>query len=267
MIEFFYSLPIWLSAILVIGLALAVGLGCSLGLRALFHLRVTREEHDIAINLMQVVAAYIGIMLAFSGVQVWQQFSDTKTAVSQEAAAASELYRDLTTYGPATLAARTDLRAYVASIVNDEWPLLEQGKGSTATETVLATLFVDFGKIHPKDARDTAIYTETFSKLNSLVVLRRERIIDSQSGIPTILWIVGLVGSILTVSYASAFSKTRYDIAMISGISGTLGLVFLFILIVDKPFKGQFHVVDTELAGLPPVFDRLDRMNASQGGS
>ena len=98
-------------------------------------------------------------------------------------------------------------------------------------------------------------------------MLRRERIIDSQSGIPTILWIVGLVGSILTVSYASAFSKTRYDIAMISGISGTLGLVFLFILIVDKPFKGQFHVVNTELAGLPPVFDRLDRMNASQGGS
>jgi hypothetical protein len=266
MTDFFYSLPMWLSAILVLGSAVALGLGSSLGLRALLRLEPTHEEWEVAKNLMQVVAAYIGIMLAFAGVQVWQDFSNTQTAISQEAATAAELYRDFTTYGPATLAVRTDLKGYVGSIIHDEWPLLEEGEASTATEAALDKLFLDFGKIRPNDDRDSAIYSEAFSKLNDLVVLRRERLIDSRSGVPTILWLVGLVGSFLTVSYASAFSHTRYTVLMISGISLTLGLVFLFILIVDKPFKGQFHVTSSELAGLPPIFDRLDRMAAAQSG-
>jgi hypothetical protein len=266
MVDFFYGLPMWLSSLLVLGAALVVGLGCSMGLRKLLRLEPTHEEWEVAKNLMQVVAVYIGIMLAFAGVQVWQAFTDTDAAVSQEAATSAELYRDLHTYGPATLATRNDLKSYVASIVNDEWPQLEHGNASLVTEAALARLFVDFSKIHPQDSRDSAIYTECFSKLNNLVVLRRERIIDSQAGIPGILWAVGLVGSILTVSYASAFSFTRYNILMISGMSLSIGLVFLFILIVDKPFKGQFHVENTELTSLQPVFDRFDRTFTGQPG-
>ena len=102
MTAFFYSLPFWLSAVLVLGLALVIGLGSSIGVQALFRLKPTEEEKEIAVNLMQVVAAYIGIMLAFSGVAVWQNFAHAETAVHQEVASAAELYRDLTIYGQQT---------------------------------------------------------------------------------------------------------------------------------------------------------------------
>jgi hypothetical protein len=65
MINFYYSLPIWLSTVLVLGMARAIALGSSLGLRALFRIRATNEEKEVAINLIQVVAAYVGIMIAF----------------------------------------------------------------------------------------------------------------------------------------------------------------------------------------------------------
>lgn len=260
MTDFFYALPIWLSAILVLAAALAIGLGSSLGLRALFRLRATDDEREVAVNLMQVVAAYIGIMIAFTGVEVWQAFADTEDAVHHEAATAAELYRDLTTYGPETQAARNDLRVYVESVVNDEWPLLSRERGSLSTEVALARLFDEIGKIRPQDERDSAIYAEAFSKLNDLVVFRRDRLIHSQSSIPIILWAVGLAGSILIVAYTSTFPLTRLNIVMISGISLTLGLVFLFILIVDRPFKGDFSVSSSELAELSAKFDLLDRL-------
>ena len=256
---FYYSLPLWISAILVLGLALAVGLGSSIGVRALFRLTPSNEERDVAFNLMHVVASYIGIMLAFSGVAVWQNFADAESAVHHEAASAAELYRDLTLYGPETEATRAELRAYVATILNDEWPLLKEGRGSRSTESALAKLFGEMGKLRPREQRDTAIYTEALSKLNELVVLRRDRIIASRSGIPMILWIVGLVGSSLAMSYASAFSRTRYNLVMISGASLAIGLVFLFILTVDGPFKGQVSVDRGELADLSSTFDRLDK--------
>jgi hypothetical protein len=265
MTDFYYSLPMWAATILVLGAALAIGLGSSLGLRALFRLKTTEEETHIAITMMQVVAAYIGILLAFAGVEVWQDFADAQTAVHQEAATGSELYRDLTTYGPETLPVRGELRSYVASIVHDEWPMLQEGQGgSPKTEAALADLFEEFGKLRPNDDRDSAIYSESFSKLNDLVVLRRNRLIDSRNGIPIILWAVGLVGSILTVSYASSFARGRYNLMMIAGISLTLGLIFLFILTVDNPFKGSLSVDSKEMQQLSIVFDRLDQIDVTK---
>ena len=260
MTDFFYSLPIWLATLLVLAVALAIGLGSSLGLRVVFRLRPSDEEKEVAINLMQVVAAYIGIMIAFAGVEVWQDFREAENAVHEEASSAAELYRDLTTYGDETMAARKDLRVYVSSVVNDEWPLLAHGQLSMRTEVALARLFDTIGKIRPEDDRDSTIYSEVFSNLNELVGFRRDRLVHSQAGIPILLWTVGLIGSLFVIAYASVFSPTRLNVIMISGISITLGLVFLFILTVDRPFKGEFSVGNRELSELSWKFDMLDRM-------
>ena len=50
---------------------------------------------------------------------------------------------------------------------------------------------------------------------------------------------------------------------MVSGISIALGLVFLFILIVDRPFMGAYSVNNAELSGWSQKFDLIDRMSAS----
>lgn len=262
MVQFFYGLPIWVATLLVLGLSLAVGLGSSFGLRRLFRLHSSEDETESAVSLMQVVAAYIGILIAFAGVQVWQDFSDAENAVHQEASTAAQLYRDLATYGPETMSTRQDLRAYTASIVTDEWPLLSEGKASEKTEVKLFRLFDAIGKLRPADNRDSAIYSEIFSNLNQLVELRRDRLMHSKSGMPMILWIVGLFGSILIVAYTATFRHSRTNVLMIGGISVALGLVFLFILVVDRPYMGDFHVDQSELVQLSGKYDLIDRLSA-----
>lgn len=266
MTDWFYNMPIWLASILVLGVALGVGLAGSLGVQKLLRLKVNAEEREVAINLMQVVAAYVGIMIAFAGVQVWQDFTDARGAVSHEAATASQLYQDLAIFGQETRPARDALRTYVVSITRDEWPMLSKGKGSEATEAALQNVFVEVGRLNPADNRATEIYSEMLEKLNDLVDFRHDRIVESQIGIPAILWTIGLVGGLLTIAYASAFTPTRYNVFMTAGIALTLGLVFLFILTVDHPFKGEFSVSNRHLAELSGEFDRLDRLGrATQG--
>lgn len=260
MIDFFYELPLWLAIILVLGISLAIGLASSFGLRKVLGLRSTEDDTEHAVSLMQVVAAYIGILIAFAGVQVWQDFSDAQNSAHREAASAAELYRDLVTYGPETIPARAELKRYVASIVKDEWPLLAHGEGSPRTDVALFNLYAAMGQIRPKDNRDSTIYGTAFSNLNELVGLRRDRIIHSESQMPEILWIVGLVGSILIVAYTATFRPTRTNVMMISGISLALGLMFLFILIVDRPYMGQFRISSAELASLTKKFDSVERL-------
>jgi len=267
MVDFFYSLPIWAATILVLGMSLAVGLGSSFGLRYIFHRRTTDSDIETALSLMQVVAAYIGILIAFAGVQVWQDFSDAQNAVHREAASGAQLYRDLATYGPQTEPARQELRLYVNSIVHDEWPRLRHGKPSERTDIALFKLFSAVGAVHPSDNRQTTIYAAIFDSLNELVGLRRDRLMHSESGMPIILWVVALFGSVLIVSYTATFRYNRTNVIMISGISLALGLVFLFILIVDRPFMGSFSVSSGEIAGLTAKFDLIDRLSGQDTGA
>ena len=264
MIDFFYGLSIWPAILLILALSLAIGLGSSFAVRRVFALHSTTEEAQTALSLMQVVAAYIGILIAFAGVQVWQDYADAENSVHREAATAAQLYRSLAAYGPETKDARQDLRAYVKSIVEDEWPLLAEGKASGPTEVALFNLFESMSEIRPQDSRDSTIYTEAFSNMDDLVALRRDRLIHSDAQMPMILWVVGLVGSVLIVAYTATFPPTRTNTAMIAGISLALGLVFLFIMIVDRPFMGRFSVSNSELAGLTQKFDLLDRMSAAE---
>jgi hypothetical protein len=58
-----------------------------------------------------------------------------------------------------------------------------------------------------------------------------------------ILWAIGLVGSFLTVSYASAFSRSRFNTMMIAGISITLGLKFLFMYEEPQRFAAVMRAI------------------------
>ncbi len=259
MIDWFYSLPIWIVTILIVGSSLAIGLGASHGVQKVLRLKVNAEEREVAINLMQVVAAYVGIMIAFAGVQVWEDFNTAELSVSQEAATTMEFYQDLTIFGPETIPARQALRRYVVSIVKDEWPELSKGRGSDKSEEALHVVFNEVGKLNPTDNRSSAIYGEMLTKVNDLINYRRDRIEHSEGGIPAILWAIGIVGGLLTVAYASAFTPTRYNVFMTAGIALTLGLLFLFILTVNYPYKGEFSVSHRPINHLPADFDRLDR--------
>ena len=60
------------------------------------------------------------------------------------------------------------------------------------------------------------------------------------------------------MAYASAFTPTRYNVFMTAGIALTLGLLFLFILTVNYPYKGEFSVSKRPIDELPAEYDLLD---------
>jgi len=73
-----------------------------------------------------------------------------------------------------------------------------------------------------------------------------------------VLWVVAIAGSVLTIAYASAFVSSRYATLMISGTSLTIGLMFLFLLSVDSPFRGRGEAGAQPLVELKSLFDKVD---------
>ena len=259
MLDFLLGLKLWQLTVVVLGIALGAGLGFSVGIRKIFRLNPSSAQADLAIDLMQVTSTYIGILLAFAGVLAWQDNRDAATAVENEAGVASLLYRDVAAYGPEMNPARDALKAYVHSVIVEGWPLLREGKRSPAVEAKLMVVFDNIASISPKNERQSAIYQEAFSQLNQLVAMRRQRMAASRAQIPPVLWIVALIGSILTLAYASAFVSSRYASLMISGTSLTIGLLFLFLLSVEYPFRSRNGVSPEPFIELSGIFARVDQ--------
>ena len=264
MIDFLLGLHLWQLTVVVLGLSVLTGLAFSIGIRRVFRLNPTNQQADLAIDLMQVTSTYIGILLAFAGVLAWQDFRDAATAVEGEAGVTSLLYRDLASYGPEMDPARAALRDYVDSVIHHAWPLLREGKRSPITEEKLLTVFDEFTAVTPTDEREAAIFREAYSQLNEVVSMRRQRMAASRATIPPVIWIVALMGSILTIAYASAFVNSRYALLMISGTSLTIGLLFLFLLSVEYPFRNRNGVTNEAFLELNAIFDYIDRAAAAR---
>jgi len=259
MANWYFNLPLWLSTSMVLVACVGLGLGGHVAARAVLRRVAPQQETELAVTLMVVTAPIIGIMLAFSAVQVWEEYRQADQAVSAEAAATSELYRDLTAYGPDSRPARQALIAYVRSVVNDEWPRLAiERDRSPKTGAALVRLYEAIAAIEPATPRQTVIYGEAYKKLDEMVEHRRARLLAATSALPTIFWLVVLIGSAIIVGYAVVFPATPANQLLIAGLAVSIGLIFVFILDVQDPYTGQVAVSPSEMQGLLPLFEQLD---------
>jgi hypothetical protein len=257
--DWYFDLPLWLSTGLVLAACVVVTVGGHLAARALLLRSAPRQETELAATLMVVIAAFTGIMLAFSAVQAWQDYGDAEKAVAAEAAASSELYRDLTVYGEEGRPARQALAAYVRSVVDDEWPrMAKDGEMNQKTSDALVRVFNAMAAIEPSSARKTVIYGEAFKRLNEMVEHRRARLIAGQKVLPALFWLVVLIGSAIIVGYTVVWPATPMNLLLVAGLGVSLGLIFVFILDVDRPFSGRVSVRPGELQRLLPLFDKLE---------
>jgi hypothetical protein len=264
MIEFFFGLPDWLGAILVLAGAVALALGGHVIARKITP-KVSKEETDLAVALMGVVAAFIGIMLAFAAVQVWDDYGQADKAVALEASAVSELYRDLQVYGPEAAPVQAQIRVYVHDVLDEEWPKLAHGESGPKTTQALIDLFNQAGKLQPQTPRQQVIYAEVFKNLNEVVGYRRARLITARAELPSLFWAVVLAGSTVIVGFTYVFPVTRTNSMVIGGLALSLALIFLFILEVNRPFEGDYQVDSREIRDLPALFDKISAPPA-QGG-
>jgi ABC-type multidrug transport system fused ATPase/permease subunit len=257
--DLYFSLPMWLSTALVLGVCVAVGVGGRLAAAVLLRTRTPRLDTELASVLMTVTATFIGIMLAFSAVQVWEAFREADQAVAAEAESAAQLYRDLRAYGEESRPARQALTAYATSVVDDEWPRMKKdGVMSPKTADALVRVFDALASVEPATPRQTVIYNEALTKLNAVVEHRRSRLLAAHTTLPALFWVVVLIGSAIIIAYTATYPATPLNLLLIAGLAVSLGLIFVFIIDVQHPFDGWVSISPDEVRGLPSLFAHLE---------
>jgi uncharacterized membrane protein HdeD (DUF308 family) len=241
--ELLYVMPHWAMGFLVIGGTVAASFAIYGVMHRVMKLKLAPEEAAGGPAMAGILATVTSLLLAFTAVSVWEAFRNAEGAAFNEATAATMLARDLASYGsPSADAAREELRGYLRSVVDEEWPLLQKAQVSQDSRVRLDHIFRAIALITPRNTRDEIVAAEIWARINDLAKFRRERLASAEAGVPSTLWAVVLAGTLLTIVCAGTMPPNAFGWSMMGALSCSFGLVFFFILAMDKPFSGRESV-------------------------
>ena len=94
--------------------------------------------------------------------------------------------------------------------------------------------------VEPSTLAGQERYAEGLDQVQRLADARRTRLVAAEEGIPTVLWVVLIVGGILVVGFAYLFGmeSTWAHALMVVALAGVIALVLFTIAAMDHPFMG-----------------------------
>jgi len=100
------------------------------------------------------------------------------------------------------------------------------------------------------------LYAESLKRLDNLTQDRRLRIFAGNNTVPSVVWLVLLVGSVISISYTYFFGmkniRAQYLIA--ASLTVTITMILFLIYVLDHPFTGSSKV------SAQPLKDVMDIM-------
>jgi hypothetical protein len=214
------------------------------------------HHNEVAGFIYAVVGVVYAVLLGFSAIIVWEQFRHAEEDVAHEANALADLYRDSRVFPPEVRkAVELRVREYARLVVEKEWPAMVKGESSAETWDAYNGLWRTYHDFQPQDDHQRVWYGESLQQLNAFADSRRDRLLSMQSGVPTVMWGVLLVGGAITIAFSFLFGmrSTRAQVFMTASLALTIGVALLSILALEKPFSGITRVD-------PEAFDQVDRI-------
>jgi hypothetical protein len=239
------ELPLWLTTLIVVAAAEIFSIGLLLGCRAAFGLSRLSLNNEVAGFNFAVVGLFYGVLLAFVVIAVWEDYRNTETAVRNEAKAVADLYRmSFALPEQDASAIREHLFSYADQVRQAEWSTMARGQASKAVADELGLLSEAIFNVRPQDMNDQAIYQQALKLLTIITDNRNERLDSADGTAPAILWLVLLIGGLITLAYPAFFGAANLiaQILMTAALAALVALSMLLAAVFDFPFSGDVKV-------------------------
>ncbi len=234
---FFGVLVVFLSVVLAVaGLALVQRL-VPLGLR---------QSHNAATGIIYA-ALYVkfGVTIGFSLFFVWQQYDAAQKTAEVEAATVEELFLLAGGFPEPERGRIQDLAAsYTRVVVEEEWPLMQQGRTSPRAGEFADELRGSIQDLEPRTQAGQALQNEGLRLVDDLDEQRALRLLEVREGLPPILWVVLVVGGVITVTFTYLFGLETPWLHMlaVAALTVIVSLILYTIAVLEYPFDGGLQL-------------------------
>ena len=239
------AVPMWLLLIAVVTVIVGLVLVLVWLIRRLVPAVTEGFDAEVASQMLGVVAALFGLLLAFIIVIAYQDYGDTRNSVSREADALAAVVRDSATFPQAAGdEVRSAVGAYVRIVVHEEWPRMNDGEQSARAWAAVEDVYTALQAIEPSSARTEAFYNDAVGQLNAALEARRDRLDDAEGGLPWVIAVLLLVGSFVILGYTVLVGSRSFGFHAIGSASIALvvGLSLVVLIALVYPFSGDLAI-------------------------
>jgi len=251
LVDFLYTHPTWEVGLVVIGIWTSLALAGLYIFHRLVDVHTRQKETDTVGLTFAIVAVVYAVLIAFIVVDVFETSAKDDEIATAEANKLSNLMLDSAGLPPQTAeAVRADLDKYIDIVVKSEWPSQQAGKLGDAVFdpgwTVLAHLSTRLAVFEPATMGQNVNKGEMLHTMNELIKARRSRILAAGEHLPFVVWQILLLAGAVAVGYTYLFGahSFRIHLAITGLVSATIALVFVLIIALDYPFRGEVSVSD-----------------------
>src|SRR5438477_12432741 len=243
--RFLLNLPIGISFFIVSAITTFVALVGLYFVRKKYSTEVLKENHEVAAIIFNAFGLFYGVIMAFVVFVTWSGYDDATKNLKMEANEADDIFHITKALPePTNKIVQQGLMDYTASVYNDELKRMSQGDVSLHSNRAMAKLITGFYQIDDKSIPNRELYAESLKRLNNLAQHRRLRIFAGNNTVPPVIWLVLLVGGVITVSYTYFFGmkniKAQYMLT--ATLTVTITLILFLIYTLDHPFTGTSKV-------------------------
>ncbi len=252
------ALPSWTLALVIIGASVCYSVGLQLLVRWRFGVDLLEPNHEVAGFKYAVVGVVYGVLLAFVVVVVWNEYERTDSSVRAEAERFYNLYRNSYNF-PEEIGKKTRqaLIAYATEVRDKDWPLMERGvSGSKSAAEAYTRLSLTVGQTKPDNVGLLPSVMHAINLMQQIADLRLERLSDVDGHVTDMIWVVLLLGALITLGYPAFFAarSVAVQILMTGGLAALIGSTLLLTISLNYPFSGP------EKLSSEPIDNVIQRM-------
>ncbi len=241
--------------LLVLGSGLIAGF-LAWQIRRTVRLDALRRHHEVGSAVFLQLGVIYAVLIAFVFSEVWSEYNTAANAINQEcgdlhgaAILASSLAPDQ------RRAVESGLRAYLAAVVQQEWPAMAERRMSDAASVAFRSLWLQVTRL-PAATTDPAIRDQILSELSNAHRWRETRLFQMQLGVPPVMWVLLIGIGLVLVGFLLCFGieYVGSQVLFTGVFAASIAFVLVLVRLLDFPFEGSLRLPPTDfLATLQEV--------------
>jgi len=228
---------------LVLGAGLVAAFRCALLHRIVHHERF-RRYHEVGYAVFLQLGVIFAVLLAFVFNGVWSDYNTASQAIDSECAS----LHGIAILGdrlpsPARDAILDDLRTYLTTVLDREWPDMRRRNVSQAAGSRFQLLWQTVATVDT-DPADNQIRGQLLSLLAAAHQSRETRLFQMKQSVPGLVWTLliilasGLIGCMLVFAAEASISKA----VLVGVFTSSLTLALVTVHVLDFPFESALQL-------------------------
>ena len=238
------AITIVFGVLVVIGVCLVAVAGLEV-VERLVPAEKRQQQNDVAGFLYAVVGVVYAVLLALLVIAVWERYQGARETAESESNAVADIAWLASRLPEAERHQLQELaRSYAQEVLDEEWPLMEQGtegeRGTPEGWNLVDDMRATLQEVEPRTEAEAQLYAEGLDQIDRLGDDRRMRLVAAEEGLPGVLWAVLVFGAVVVIGFTYLFGlqNTWAHRLMVAALTAVIALALFTIWAMEYPFSG-----------------------------